>query len=83
MTENLERDQGRDRSYTPRIRIPSMEVSKHHACISVFPDGRFGISDTGSTHGEKGRPRSERRRISLSHYFTFPFSLFSALSSDT
>lgn len=50
---------GRDRIYTPRIRIPVMEVSKHHANMfcdvstatgpDVQPD--FFVTDTGSTHG--------------------------------
>lgn len=51
---------GRDRSFTARIRCPSMEVSKHHA--NIFQMGKeggrnssrdvfFAVADTGSTHG--------------------------------
>lgn len=47
---------GRDKVFTPRIRLAAMEVSKHHA--NVFPlkarrgtDTSFAITDTGSTHG--------------------------------
>ncbi|UZJ53134.1 hypothetical protein CBS101457_002454 [Exobasidium rhododendri] len=41
---------GRDRSFTARIRCPSMEVSKHHA--NIFKnESVFAIADTGSTHG--------------------------------
>ncbi|WFD36603.1 hypothetical protein MCUN1_003486 [Malassezia cuniculi] len=50
---------GRDRVYTPRVRLPVMEISKHHANIfcdlstatgpDVQPD--FFVTDTGSTHG--------------------------------
>lgn len=50
--------QGRDRSYTPRLRLPSMEVSKHHASIfAIFRKSQpdlspcFSVTDTGSTHG--------------------------------
>lgn len=46
---------GRDRIYTPRIRLPAMEVSKHHANIFPLPSRQgqytFAITDTGSTHG--------------------------------
>lgn len=53
---------GRDRTYTPRLRLPSMEVSKHHA--NIFSNSRepyvFSVADTGSTHGtfvcRRGRP---------------------------
>lgn len=50
--------QGRDRTYTPRLRLPSMEVSKHHASIFAIVRKRepdlppsFSVTDTGSTHG--------------------------------
>ena len=50
---------GRDRVYTPRVRIPAMEISKHHAYIfcdlstATAPDvqPRFFVADAGSTHG--------------------------------
>ena len=51
---------GRDRSFSARIRCPSMEVSKHHANIfRLAKDERgrksqnivFAVADTGSTHG--------------------------------
>lgn len=50
---------GRDRISTPRIRCPSMEVSKNHANIFKMTgdqrgrpsDSVFAITDTGSTHG--------------------------------
>ncbi|KAI3620551.1 hypothetical protein CBS9595_002518 [Malassezia furfur] len=49
---------GRDRSYTPRLRLPSMEVSKHHARIfAIYRKKQFdlppnvSLTDTGSTHG--------------------------------
>lgn len=52
---------GRDRTHTARVRLPAMEVSKHHA--NIFPVGSessksqgapraaFAITDTGSMHG--------------------------------
>lgn len=50
--------QGRDRTYTPRLRLPSMEVSKHHASIFAIVRKRepdlppsFSVTDTASTHG--------------------------------
>lgn len=45
---------GRDRSFSARIRCPSMEVSKHHANIFRMGKSRdvfFAVADTGSTHG--------------------------------
>jgi len=51
---------GRDRSFTARIRCPSMEISKHHANIFKMSSDRggrmskdmlFAVADTGSTHG--------------------------------
>jgi hypothetical protein len=53
---------GRDRCFTPRIRCPTMEVSKHHANIfrldqgdggrnSRWAESVFAVADTGSTHG--------------------------------
>ena len=44
---------GRDKAFTTRLRLPSMEVSKHHA--NLFSTSRapfrFSITDTGSMHG--------------------------------
>lgn len=44
---------GRDKSFTSRLRLPSMEVSKHHA--NLFSTSRspirFSVADTGSMHG--------------------------------
>lgn len=43
---------GRDKSYDPRIRLKSLEVSKAHA--TLFYDeqaGSWSIVDTASTHG--------------------------------
>lgn len=44
---------GRDKTFTPRLRLPSMEVSKHHANIYSTSRApvRYSVSDTGSTHG--------------------------------
>lgn len=51
---------GRDRSFTARIRCPSMEISKHHANIFRMANDKgsrngrnwlFAVADTGSTHG--------------------------------
>ncbi|KAE8226490.1 hypothetical protein CF326_g7694 [Tilletia indica] len=50
---------GRDRVFTRRIRLTSMDVSKHHATIfrtaglptSVGGDGGWWIVDNGSAHG--------------------------------
>lgn len=50
---------GRDRVFTRRIRLASMDVSKHHATIfrtpgastSVGGDGGWWIVDNGSAHG--------------------------------
>ena len=44
---------GRDRTFTRRLRLPSMEISKHHAnlhCSSRTPIVYY-ITDTASTHG--------------------------------
>lgn len=53
---------GRDKTFTARLRLPSMEVSKHHA--NIFSNTRgpiyYSISDTGSMHGtyvcRRGKP---------------------------
>lgn len=56
---------GRDKSYTPRIRLKELAVSKHHATVAWIEarvcDGRsegyWGLVDSASTHGTfLGRP---------------------------
>lgn len=43
---------GRDRSYDPRIRLKSLEVSKTHATLYYSEgDGTWCILDNASTHG--------------------------------
>ena len=64
---------GRDRSYTPRIRLKSLEVSKTHATL-FFDDIAQGwcVCDSASTHGtfvrrlgEQWERLSEKGRTSL------------------
>lgn len=49
--------QGRDRSFTARIRLPSMSISKHHANLFLMPSQghdpspTWSVTDAGSTHG--------------------------------
>jgi len=73
---------GRDKTFTPRLRLPSMEVSKHHANIysnSRVPI-RYSVSDTGSTHGtfvcRRDRPTSPSELAAL------PDSFFERLSQS-
>ncbi|PWN42374.1 hypothetical protein IE81DRAFT_366657 [Ceraceosorus guamensis] len=47
---------GRDKTFTSRIRLPAMEVSKHHANVfylvsSMSGAGAWFITDVGSVHG--------------------------------
>lgn len=71
---------GRDKTFTPRLRLPSMEVSKHHANIysNARAPIRYSVSDTGSTHGTYVCRRDQP--TSLSELAALPDSSFHRLS---
>lgn len=66
---------GRDRSYTPRIRLKELAVSKSHCTVAWieedvrngWSEGYWGVVDNASTHGtflgraEQGREVKEKR----------------------
>lgn len=70
---------GRDRTFTARLRLPSMEVSKHHA--NVFSNARapirYSIADTGSTHGTYvcRHAQATFERLSPPHHASRPYTL--------
>ena len=70
---------GRDKAFTPRLRLPSMEVSKHHA--NLFSTSRapirFSIADTGSMHGTYVRRRASTsyERLSPPKHASRPWTL--------
>lgn len=58
---------GRDRSYDPRIRLKSLEVSKTHATLYYNEqDGDWCILDNASTHGSFVRKEGEQTYTRLS-----------------
>ncbi|WFD43083.1 hypothetical protein MPSI1_001736 [Malassezia psittaci] len=82
---------GRDRSFTPRLRLPSMEISKHHARIFTIARKRhseispcFFITDTGSTHGTHiYRPEEdEPQPMHPSSVHRIPRDAFQRLSAE-
>ena len=70
---------GRDKAFTARLRLPSMEVSKHHA--NLFSTSRapirFSIADTGSMHGTYVRRRASTsyERLSPPKHASRPWTL--------
>ncbi|ORY88977.1 hypothetical protein BCR35DRAFT_300734 [Leucosporidium creatinivorum] len=78
---------GRDKSYTPRIRLKELPVSKSHATVcwieEAVRDGRsegyWGVVDNGSTHGTfLGSPelgKGKEKRLSESKVASSPHEL--------
>ncbi|CAO1635819.1 unnamed protein product [Sympodiomycopsis kandeliae] len=69
---------GRDRSYASRIRLPVMEVSKHHSNLFSMTDPisfeeQFYIADTGSTYGTFVLSSDERTSQPVTHLRTSSF----------
>ncbi|WFD32224.1 hypothetical protein MSPP1_003267 [Malassezia sp. CBS 17886] len=73
---------GRDRTFTRRVRLPSMEISKHHA--NLFSSARqphaFSVTDTGSTHGTFVCRRPTCSPISRAQYARLADASFERLS---
>ena len=81
---------GRDRVYTPRLRLPAIEVSKHHAIVFYDAYGNaergpaFCITDTGSSLGTFVKASADsdypREGTQLSEVAKLPTKRFTRLS---